>query len=161
MAAQGLSSKRSEVSGEAFWATKGRAQRHQDWCIECAQHLQYPFVPIVQAVFGLARAGAGLVYYVRKALGLEVTGIPPQDFITMCYYEQTFDNSKIQRVLGFYSKVPMSETLERAAKLRLQDEGQFYSWSQAGQLCVGAILILGGLYQSGTLKAASRLVRGA
>lgn len=135
LAATALKEQPSKVNGEVFWATQGETWRHQDMCELVAKELGYPFVPVSHIVFGFARALFAVPYFAKKALGFDVPGIPPQLFITMCYFQKTFDNSKIKEVLGFWPKIPSKETFKRIAALRLEAEGHFWSWPQAGLLC--------------------------
>jgi len=103
------------------------------------------------AVIGMVRFGAFVEHEAKKLLGMPVPGIAPHRFICMVHFQQTFDNSKAQRLLGYTSKVEIKRSVERivsqwvahtGARTGLRPFMTFVAATSLTSLCVVAGLLI-------------------
>jgi nucleoside-diphosphate-sugar epimerase len=123
MAAQALETRPEGVAGEAFWLTKGWSTSAGEVSRLAADMLGYPWVQLPDAVVEPVRFFAWIWYLYRLAFGLRIPGVPPHRFFCMAYYTQTFDNSKVQKTLGFQPKVALKDCVHRIVDLYIRETG--------------------------------------
>lgn len=121
MAAQALAEGGKCVAGEAFWMTKGEACDTMEVARIANKCMGWHLIVIPMAFVRLAIFFKWLQYCVTKSLGFKVAGFPAHIFMKVCMIEQTFDNSKIQRVLGYRPKVPIPDAVARICELYRQE----------------------------------------
>merc|ERR1712194_444913 len=112
------------IPGEAFWLTKGFSADPSILALGSSKHLGWPMLPIPVWATRLTAFFEMVFYKIRKALFFTVSGIRPDKFLHMAFIQQTFNNSKIERVMGFKPKCTLPVTLERICKLYRLERGK-------------------------------------
>lgn len=147
LAAQKLEEKPTGVAGEAFFITKGETLETLDLSVLAQKHVGGVLLPVPLAVTCVVIFAARVHYTFRKTLGLQVPGVPPHRFMWQVAYEQNFDNSKVQRVLGFRSKVPVADAVARICAVYQQERalapssfGSLLRWGLLGGFVSAAYL---------------------
>jgi len=122
LAAQRLREKPAEVGGQAFFLSKGKAIFTTELGTETAKFLGCWTIPVPGALVVFIQICCGVWYHSRRLLGMQVPGVPPQNFIAMAFLEQTFDNRKAQDLLGFQPKVSFEDSIARICSLYLKQK---------------------------------------
>lgn len=152
LAAQKLEESPSGVAGEAFFITKGETFRTLDLSVLAREHVGGLLLPVPLAVTRVVIFAVRVHHLLRKALGLQVPGVPPHRFMWQVAYAQEFDNSKAERALGFQSKVPIAEAVARICEVYQQERALAPS-SLGLRFC---LCICAGIGGAAVVAAASR-----
>jgi len=123
LAMQGLLERPDEVGGEPFFITKGRAIRSFEYATWVADRLGRRVVVLRPLVRALIMRGSRLSVGLARRLGRPVPGIPIHDFLNITDFQQTFDNSKAERILGYTSQTVVEDGLTRILDEYLQQQG--------------------------------------
>jgi len=125
MASQGLASNPQAVAGQAFFVTKacGSTANVADVAVMVQKQMGWMMLPVPLMLTRVAAFAAFWQYHFKKLFGLRIPGIPPHRFIAMAFSQQTFDNSKIQKALGFHPKVSILEAVSRICSIKQLERG--------------------------------------
>jgi nucleoside-diphosphate-sugar epimerase len=113
LAARALEEKPAEVAGQAFFVTKGEAVLVEQIAAMIAESLGRQVVMLPRPIHECIRVASFFPYALKRMLGLRVAGVPTHRFWTYAHHEQTFDNSKVQRVLGFTPEYSVKDAIVR------------------------------------------------
>ena len=125
------------MHGEVFFVTKGQGQEEDPatplaFARLICQLLEWKLILLPNS---LTRAGmliAKVVYTVRvctmRLFGVSASstlpGVPFHLFAEMALYEQTFDNSKARRILGFEPQITCQAFIEQAVEKWRAEHGK-------------------------------------
>lgn len=123
LAAQALKANKGGVAGEAFWLTKGEAIDTFEVARLANEFLGWRLITVPMATVQMARFFKWIQYQLMRCFCCKVPGFPPHLFMKVCQIEQTFDNAKITRVLGYRPKVSIAEAVGRICQLYRREHG--------------------------------------
>lgn len=142
LASQRLRERPAEVGGQAFFLSKGEAIFTTELGTITARCLGWWTIPVPSSLVFLVQICCGAWYYSRRFLKMPVPGVPPQNFISMAFLEQTFDNRKAQELLGFQPKVSIEDAIARICSLYSQQKQlarkEHRDWRKFKGVSVGA-----------------------
>jgi nucleoside-diphosphate-sugar epimerase len=113
LAIRGLLERPDEIGAEAFFITKGRATTNEEYFTWAAQMLGRRVFVMPAPMRALVVALLWLGYSLRRMARRPVPGVPLHQFVCIQNYQQTFDNTKALRMLGFSAHYDLHTGVQR------------------------------------------------
>jgi len=142
LAAQALNNPSSKVAGEAFFLTKGFSLSNKDLAQRIAGYIGWWVVPLPKWGQFVATSAMELIRILKPFVGLEVPGVREQWMLVMPLYQQTFDNTKAQKMLGYKPKLTVEDAFSRIGDEWLRKQGRFMATVYPAIPVVGLLFIL-------------------
>jgi len=121
LAAQALGEGRPGVAGEAFFLSKAKGEGGSAHHIAnlCVKNLGtgWIVIPVPPMILKLAFGCQFVLHHIKKAFKFRVPGFPTYRFYQTAEIQQTFDNSKVQKTLGFEPKLTLLDATSRICML--------------------------------------------